>query len=76
MDGPVWPGPLLWRQSPWDHFVHGFTELGEVSSEAICRHCAPTSRLAEPLPEAKPCLACQLMHGRDLAEQRGDDAWR
>lgn len=69
---PGWPGDLLWRQSPWDHFVHAFTALGEVASEAICGHCAPTSRLPEPLPGAKWCVACLLVHGGDLAEQHGE----
>jgi len=66
---------LTWRQSPWDHFVHGFREFGEIASEAICTHCAPTSRLIEPLPGAKPCLACQLIYGDMLADQQ-DPTWR
>jgi len=63
---------LRWLQSPWDHFVHAFRELGEVASEAICQHCAPTSRLVEPFQGAKRCLACLLIHGGDLADQHGD----
>jgi hypothetical protein len=67
-----------WLQSPWDHFVHAFPEMGEVASEAICEHCAPTSRLTDPLPGAKRCLACLLIHGGDLdrQQQRQGQNWR
>lgn len=67
-----WPGPLLWRQSPWDHFVHAHHALGEVTSQAICGHCAPTSRLIDPLPDAKACLGCLYVHGGAIADQLGD----
>lgn len=69
---PEWPPDLLWRQSPWDHLVHAFRELGEISSAAICDHSAPTSRLIDPLPGARRCVACLLIHGGDLADQHGD----
>ncbi|MGB3444327.1 MAG: hypothetical protein WBA97_36775 [Actinophytocola sp.] len=73
---PAWPGDLLWRQSPWNHFVHAFPQMGEISSAAICDHCAPTSRLIDPLPGGKPCLACLLLHGGDLADTHEErDRW-
>lgn len=68
-------GALQWLQSPWDHNVHAFAALGEVASEAICTHCAPTSRLIEPLAGAKKCLGCLYLHGNDLAGQ-GEATWR
>lgn len=49
--------------------MHALHEQGEVVSEAICGHCAPTSRFIEPLPDAKKCLACLLIHGDQLANQ-------
>lgn len=63
---------LLWLQSPWDHRVHAFRVMGEIASEAICSHCAPSARLTEPLPGAKQCLACLMIHGRDLADRHGN----
>lgn len=67
-----WPGELVWLQSPWDHHVHAYRELGEVTCEAVCGHCAPTSRVIEPLPDARPCLGCQLVVGDMLADRMGD----
>jgi hypothetical protein len=69
---PDWPEDLVWMQSPWGHLVHAFPDMSEVAAEAICQHTAPASRLTEPLPGAKRCLACLLIHGGDLADRHGD----
>jgi hypothetical protein len=63
---------LIWKRSPWDHWVHGFRELGEFTSEAICEHSALTSRLSEPEDGDRRCLACLLLHGGDLVDRIGD----
>lgn len=67
---------LIWRRSPWDHFVHAFHALGEVASEAICTHSARTSGLAEPEEGAKKCQACMLLHGAELAGSATVSMWR
>jgi hypothetical protein len=66
------PTLLIWKLSPWDHQVHGFRELGEVASEAICQHSALTSRLDEPLDSDRRCQGCLLLHGDELADVIGD----
>jgi hypothetical protein len=63
---------LIWKVSPWDHRVHAFRELGEIASEAICQHCAPTSRLGEPTHADRRCLGCLLVHGDDLVDRHAD----
>jgi hypothetical protein len=63
---------LIWKVSPWDHWVHAFRELGEIASEAICGHCAPTSRLGAPMDRDRRCLGCLLLHGDELADRIGD----
>jgi hypothetical protein len=67
---------LIWRKSPWDHNVHAFRVLGEVASEAICKHSALTRRLTEPEETDRACQACMLLHGIELAEQHGQTQWR
>lgn len=62
---------LTWKLSPWDHHVHGFRELGEVASEAICQHSALTSRLGQPTDDDQRCLGCLLVHGGELADRHG-----
>jgi hypothetical protein len=69
------PVDLVWRQSPWDHRVHAYREFGDVTCEAVCGHCAPTSRVIVPLPDARACLGCQLLVGDMLADQQ-NDTWR
>lgn len=59
---------LIWKLSPWDGVVHGFRELGETTSEAICEHSAPTVKLAEPEEQHKRCMRCLLFHGDALAD--------
>ena len=63
---------LIWKVSPWDHWVHAFREFGEIASEAICQHCAPTSRLNYPTDNDRRCLGCLLLHGDELADRIGD----
>jgi hypothetical protein len=67
------PG-LEWWVSHWDHQVHAFRTLTEIASEAICTHTALTAKLTRPGDTAKPCIACLLVHGNDLADQHGEAA--
>jgi hypothetical protein len=62
------PG-LEWWVSRWDHHVHAFRKLTEVASEALCSHTALTATLTEPGDRNKPCIACLLVHGNELADQ-------
>lgn len=72
---PAWPADLMWRES-WDHHAHAFRAFGELSSTGICTHIAQTSALPdEEAPDSVPkCLACLLVHGRELADRRGIDS--
>ena len=76
MADPDWPGAPLWRWS-WDHLVHGFVELGELTSTGLCGHVASTTTLQEPAESIRRCVACLLIHGQQLDDktaERGD--WR
>jgi hypothetical protein len=65
---------LEWWVSHWDHQVHAFRKLSEIASEAICTHTALTAKLTEPGDTDKPCIACLLVHGNDLADQHDETA--
>ena len=60
--------------SHWDGRKHAFRKLGEIASEAICTHTALTAKLTVPGDGAKPCLACMLIHGSELADKHGEAA--
>lgn len=68
-DIPKWPGPIAWRTS-WDHLVHAFPELGELNSQAICRHVAATNSLQEPPEWGRRCEACRMIREAQLQVRR------
>lgn len=59
---------IQWRVSGWDHNVHGFRALTEVSSEAACKHSALTSKLAESTGGERICPACAQLLGDQLGQ--------
>jgi hypothetical protein len=65
----------LWLVSGHDLQSHAFPRVGEGRevAEALCSHSVPSDRLQNPEGlHASRCVACLLIHGGDLAEQRGD----
>jgi hypothetical protein len=75
MSRPTTAPGLEWWVSNWDHQVHAFRKRGEIASEAICSHTALTAKLTEPGDSSKPCVACLLVHGNELADDHGDAAY-
>lgn len=67
-----WPPEYQLKQSPWDHHVHAFPALGEITSEALCKHSARTDRLIKPLPHARFCLACLLIRAERMWNETED----
>lgn len=62
----------LWRVSNWDHRVHAFRQLGEVSSTAVCSHSALTNKLTEDAKNTNRCLACVIIVGGEMADRGGE----
>lgn len=72
---PAWPGPVVQRVS-WDHLVHDFTELGELTSAAVCTHKAATDSLETPPEGARRCSACQMIRDAQMEVRRQKaDEW-
>lgn len=64
------PGDLYWRTSTYDSREHGFRELGDTTSEALCTHTVPTGLLSAA-PGGR-CHGCLLVLGDMLADLLGD----
>lgn len=73
---------VQWWLSGYDNRVHAFggedadRDFGEAGfGEALCEHSVPNSRIT-CTDDGERCVACLLIFGDMLAEERGGGIWR
>jgi hypothetical protein len=68
---------VQWWLSGYDNRVHAFgsAEADRDFGEALCEHSVPNSKIT-CTDAGERCLACLLIFGDMLAEERGEGVWR